>query len=111
MGKDLTEVRSPQRPLIPVAEDWEHYELPSALASCVALPPASMQSSLRGIANKVKWKPYLLVSYGFIDCESEYDRGAGCGKTARPDLYGGRQATGVPTMTTGPATAGETERM
>jgi hypothetical protein len=32
-------------------------------------------------------------------CEREYDRGAGCGKTARPDLYGGHWETGVPTMT------------
>ncbi|MCP4494086.1 MAG: hypothetical protein GY820_43305 [Gammaproteobacteria bacterium] len=30
--------------------------------------------------------------------EREYDRGAGCGKTAGPDLYGGHWATGVPTM-------------
>ena len=41
MGKDLTEVRSPQRHLIPDAEDWEHYELPS----------------LRGIARKAKQEP------------------------------------------------------
>ncbi len=41
MGKDLTEVRSPQRNLIPDAEDWEHYELPS----------------LRGIARKAKQEP------------------------------------------------------
>jgi len=27
-GKVLTEVRSPQRPLIPDTEDWERYELP-----------------------------------------------------------------------------------
>jgi hypothetical protein len=36
---------------------------------------------------------------GGLHCESEYDRGAGCGKTARPDLYGGHWETGVPTMT------------
>ena len=82
MGKVLTEVRSPQRNLIPDTVDRELHE----------------QTSLRGIANKVKWKPYFRVSYGFTDCESEYDRGAGCGRTARPDLYGGRQVTGVPTM-------------
>ncbi len=41
MGKDLTEVRSPQRHLIPDAEDWEYYELPS----------------LRGIARKAKQEP------------------------------------------------------
>lgn len=41
MGKGLTEVRSPQRNLIPDAEDWEHYELPS----------------LRGIARKAKQEP------------------------------------------------------
>ncbi len=29
--------------------------------------------------------------------ESEYDRGTGCGKTARPDLCGGLLVTGVPT--------------
>ncbi len=31
------------------------------------------------------------------DGEREYDRGAGCGKTTRPDLYG-HWATGVPAM-------------
>ena len=36
---------------------------------------------------------------GVLHCESEYDRGAGCGKTARPDLHGGRCASGVPTIT------------
>jgi RNA-directed DNA polymerase len=41
MGKDLTEVRSLQRSLIPDAEDWEYYELPS----------------LRGIAKKAKQEP------------------------------------------------------
>ena len=41
MGKDLTEVRSAQRNLIPDAEDWEYYELPS----------------LRGIARKAKQEP------------------------------------------------------
>ena len=29
--------------------------------------------------------------------ESEYNRGTGCGKTARPGLCGGRRVTGVPT--------------
>lgn len=41
MGKVLTEVRSMQRNLIPDAEDWEYYELPS----------------LRGIARKAKQQP------------------------------------------------------
>ena len=41
MGKDLTEVRSPQRKLMPDAEDWERHEL----------------TSLRGIAYKAKAKP------------------------------------------------------
>jgi group II intron reverse transcriptase/maturase len=41
MGKDLTEVRSPQSNLVPDAEDWERHEL----------------SSLRGIAYKAKTKP------------------------------------------------------
>jgi len=41
MGKDLTEVRSPQRKLMPDAEDWERHEL----------------TSLRGIAYKAKTKP------------------------------------------------------
>ena len=34
-----------------------------------------------------------------LHCESEYNRGAGCGKTARPDLYGGLRVIGGPTMT------------
>jgi len=41
MGNDLTEVRSPQRKLIPNADDWEQHEL----------------TSLRGIAYKAKTKP------------------------------------------------------
>ncbi len=41
MGKVLTEVRSSQRTLIPDAEEWEYYELPS----------------LRGIARKAKQEP------------------------------------------------------
>jgi len=40
MGKDLTEVRSPQRELIPDTEDWERHE----------------QTFLRGIAYKAKTK-------------------------------------------------------
>jgi len=51
MGKDLTEVRSPQRPLIPDAEDWERYELPF----------------LRGIAYKAKTQP----KYRFRDLSRE----------------------------------------
>jgi len=47
LGKVLTEVRSPQRNLIPDAEDWEYYELPS----------------LRGIARKAKLQP----AYRFRD--------------------------------------------
>jgi hypothetical protein len=34
-----------------------------------------------------------------LHCESEYNRGAGCGKTARPDLYGRLCVNKVPTMT------------
>ena len=34
-----------------------------------------------------------------LHCESEYNRGAGCGKTARPDLYGGLYVNEVPTIT------------
>ena len=51
MGKDLTEVRSPQRQLIPDAEDWERYELPF----------------LRGIAYKAKTQP----NYRFRDLSRE----------------------------------------
>ena len=34
-----------------------------------------------------------------VNTQSEYNRGAGCGKTARPDLYGGLCVNEVPTMT------------
>jgi RNA-directed DNA polymerase len=54
MGKVLTEVRSPQRNLIPSAEDWEHYELPS----------------LRGIARKAKYEP----DYRFRDLSRYLDK-------------------------------------
>jgi len=53
MGKDLTEVRSLQRKLIPDAEDWERHE----------------QTSLRGIAYKAKTKP----AYRFRDLSREID--------------------------------------
>jgi hypothetical protein len=36
-----------------------------------------------------KYKPKVMLVTGALYCEREYDRGAGCGKTARPDLYGG----------------------
>lgn len=54
MGKDLTEVRSLQRSLIPDAEDWEYYELPS----------------LRGIAKKAKQDP----EYRFRDLSRCLDK-------------------------------------
>ncbi len=40
-----------------------------------------------------------VMCYGALCCESEYDRGAGCGKTARPDLHGGPGVIWVPTIT------------
>ena len=53
MGKDLTEVRSPQRKLMPDAEDWERHEL----------------TSLRGIAHKAKTQP----DYRFRDLSRNID--------------------------------------
>ena len=38
---------------------------------------------------------------GALHCESEYNRRAGCGKTARPDLYGGLYENEVPTISMG----------
>ena len=54
MGKDLTEVRSPQRQLIPDIEDWERHELPF----------------LRGIAYKAKTQP----TYRFRDLSREVNK-------------------------------------
>jgi len=34
-----------------------------------------------------------------LHCASEYNRGAGCGKTARPDLHGGLYVNVVSTIT------------
>ena len=34
-----------------------------------------------------------------LHCESEYNRGAGCEKIARPDLHGGLYENEVPTIT------------
>lgn len=31
----------------------------------------------------------MVVKEDALYCESEYNRGAGCGKTARPNLHGG----------------------
>jgi len=46
---------------------------------------------------------YQLIDIGYFHNadalrESEYNRGTGCGKTARPGLCGGRWVTGVPTV-------------
>ena len=84
-GKDLTEVRSPQRQLAPDNVG----------------PDQGEPTFLRGIAIKAR---------RLVLRESEYDRGTGCGnrgkqgfceaktrKTARPGLCGGRRVTGVPT--------------
>jgi RNA-directed DNA polymerase len=54
MGKDLTEVRSPQRQLIPDTEDWGRYEQPF----------------LRGIAYKAKTQP----NYRFRDLSREINK-------------------------------------
>ncbi|MES9857215.1 MAG: reverse transcriptase domain-containing protein [Sedimenticola sp.] len=54
MGKVLTEVRSPQRSLIPDIEDWERHELPF----------------LRGIAYKAKKQP----NYRFRDMSQEVNK-------------------------------------
>jgi len=40
------------------------------------------------------------VRVGISRCGSEYNRGTGCGKTARPGLCGGCRATDIPTTTT-----------
>ncbi len=54
-------------------------------------------NSLRGTAT-CKVNPGDTTSQEALHCESEYNRGAGCGKTARPDLYGGHWVTDVPTI-------------
>jgi len=41
----------------------------------------------------------MKIRKSVLHCESEYDRGAGCGKTARPDLHGGFRGSGIPTIT------------
>ena len=41
----------------------------------------------------------VVITMEVLHCESEYNRGAGCGKTARPDLYGGLYVNEVPTIT------------
>ena len=38
----------------------------------------------------------------------EYDRGTGCGKTARPGLHGGCRVTGIPTVEAAEVSNGET---
>ena len=72
MGKDLTEIRSPQSNsylTMLIGIKYEHRSLRGT---------ATYKASHGGNDNN-----------GALYCESEYDRGAGCGKTARPDLYGG----------------------
>ncbi len=41
----------------------------------------------------------VVMCCGALYCESEYDRGAGCGKAARPNLHGGSGVIWVPTIT------------
>ena len=76
-GKDLTEVRS------------EHKE---TRAGHVGLEPHE-PTSLRGIAIRAKES-----KENFARRESEYNRGTGCGKTARPGLCGGPLVTEVPAV-------------
>ena len=76
MGKALTEVRSPQRKLLPDIVGSDHRK----------------PTSLRAIANRMLLRS---VPHG-----SEYDRGTGCGKSARPGLCGGCRVTGIPTAET-----------
>jgi len=40
----------------------------------------------------------VVKNKGALHCASEYNRGAGCGKTARPDLHGGLYENEVPTI-------------
>lgn len=48
-----------------------------------------------GVQNFVR----VIIKEAVLHCESEYNRGAGCGKTARPELHGGLCENEVPTIT------------
>ncbi|MFW0859336.1 MAG: hypothetical protein AAGB97_04030 [Dehalococcoidia bacterium] len=57
----------------------------------IAGPEQHKPNSLRGIANRSG------AGNGYDLRGTEYNRGTGCGKIARPGLCGGRRVTGVPT--------------
>jgi RNA-directed DNA polymerase len=57
MGKDLTEVRSSQRTLIPDAEDWGYYELPALGFGFLRRSTSCIHAVVRGIARKEKQEP------------------------------------------------------
>ena len=53
----------------------------------------------RVFGNQVKEKGMVVKNCRALHCASEYNRGAGCGKTAGPDLHGGLYVNVVPTIT------------
>ena len=61
----------------------------------------SLSKSCEACMHSAKWteEGMVVVCKGVLHYESECDRGAGCGKTARPDLHGGLGAIRVPTIT------------
>jgi hypothetical protein len=89
-GKDVTAGRSPHRPLLPDTVG----------------PEQQKPTALRGRAHKAKAdKRHRRCHVGECLPEgwalhrgSEYNRRTGCGKTARPGLYGGCRVTGIPTV-------------
>src|SRR5262245_5720264 len=78
LGSDVTEVRSLHRTLLPDTVGPDHQK----------------PTSLQGIANKARVHDEDTA----LHRGCEYNRGTGCGKTARPGLHGGCRVTGIPTV-------------
>jgi hypothetical protein len=58
------------------------------------------RTGVRGANRPAGSRQQRVPGNGHLRPGSECNRGTGCGKTARPGLYGGRRVTGVPTVAT-----------
>src|SRR5262245_53874571 len=65
-----------------------------------SLPGSSTASREHGPVSRRSNVDACLPEGSALHRGSEYNRGTGCGKTARPGLYGGCRVTGIPTVET-----------
>ena len=76
---------------------WSQEHDLGKIEACYCLQESS-ETCLQG-TDKPDEGMVVRIKQDVLHCESEYNRGAGCGKTARPDLHGGLYVNEVPTIT------------